>query len=163
MPTPAPHTASAPARRDPRPYIYAAFSFALAALYLLVFRHLAPSTHASTQAIAYSMTAATLAMGVALLVRNPVAWWVAVGGSAYMLLVTVALFFLIIHSAAFLAGVYGAFGKGASSLAYLAAALIIELVGLVPALLLKFLMTRAGRRCFDLPALGAHREASAEA
>jgi len=147
---------------DPRPYVYAALCLALAVLYFVLFRRLIPSVHGSTQAMAYGMMAVMVAMAVALVVRKPWAWWIAVAGSGYMLLMTLALFFLVIHSAAFLGGVYGAFGQGAASMAYLGAALIIQAVGLVPGLLMKFLMTRAGRRCFGLEPLWARRSAAAE-
>jgi hypothetical protein len=53
---------------------------------------------------------------------------------------------VIIVSAAFLAGVYGALGMMAAVFALLAAALMIEAVVLVPLFQLKFLMTRGGKR-----------------
>ena len=126
--------------RDPRPYIYSALCLGLAVLYLVLFRRVIPSTHAGTQAMAYGMISAMAAMSAALLARTRWTWWVAVAGCGVMLLMAVVLFALIVYSAAFLAGVYGAFGQGAASMALLADALIIEAVGLVPALLLKFLM-----------------------
>jgi len=137
--------------RDVRPVIYAVVCAALAVVYFVVFRRLIPSTHASTQAIAYTTMAVMVVIAAATIARTRWSWWIAIGGCAYMLAVTVALIVLLVHSAAFLAGVYGAFGRGAASMAYLAAALVIEAVGLVPALLLKFLRTRAGRRCFGVP------------
>ena len=145
--------------RDPRPYIYAAFCMGMALLYLVLFRHLIPSSHGSTQAMAYSMMVAMAAMSVALVLRKPWSWWIGTVGCGYMLLITLVLFVLVLHSAAFLSGVYGAFGKGASSMAYLGAAMIIQAVGLVPALLLKFLMTRAGRRSFGLQPLWPRADA----
>jgi hypothetical protein len=49
--------------------------------------------------------------------------------------------------------VYGAFGKGAAAGIMGAMALIFELVGILPTLQAKFLMTRAGRRAFGLEPL----------
>ena len=139
--------------RDLRPYIYAALCLGLAVVYLILFRSTIPSKHAITQVMAYSMVVVMVANAVALLVRQKWSWWVGVVGSGYMVLVCILLFFVLIHSAAFLSGVYGAFGKGAAGMLYLAAALIVEIIALIPALLMKYLMTRAGRRQFGLEPL----------
>jgi hypothetical protein len=56
----------------------------------------------------------------------------------------------ILISAAFLAGVYGAFGKAASTFAVVSVALIVEVVALLPIVQIKFLMTRAGRRAYGM-------------
>ena len=137
-------------KADVRPYIYGGLCLIMAIVYFILFRRMIPSTHGSTQALAYSMIIVMAVMGVAMVVRHKWSWWVGIVGSGYMLLLTIILFFLIIQSAAFLSGVYGAFGKGASSMAYLGAAVIIEAVALLPALMMKYLMTRAGRRGFGL-------------
>lgn len=139
--------------RDLRPYIYAALCLALAIAYLILFRSTIPSKHGLTEAMAYSMIAVMVANAVALMVRHRWSWWVGVIGSGYMVVVCIILFFVLIHSAAFLSGVYGAFGKGAAGMLYLAAALIVEIIGLIPVLLMKYLMTRAGRRWFGLEPL----------
>jgi hypothetical protein len=57
-------------------------------------------------------------------------------------------------SAAFLAGVYGAFGQAAATFALVMVALVIELVALLPIVQVKYLMTRAGRRAFGVPPRG---------
>jgi hypothetical protein len=54
----------------------------------------------------------------------------------------------LLASAAFLAGVYGAFGKAAASGALIAVALVIEVVALLPIVQVKYLMSRAGRRVY---------------
>ncbi len=70
-----------------------------------------------------------------------------------MLVLTIVLLGLLLASAAFLSGVYGAFGKAAASGVLAGAALVVELVAILPALQVKYLLTRAGRRAFGLPAL----------
>ena len=73
-----------------------------------------------------------------------------IAGGTTLLLWTVGFIVLLLTTAAYLSGVYGAFGKAASSGALLAAALMFEAVALVPALQLKWALTRAGRRAFGV-------------
>jgi hypothetical protein len=67
-----------------------------------------------------------------------------------MILSTILLIIRVLVSAAFLAGVYGAFGKAAATSALIGVALVIEVVALVPLFQVKYLMTRAGRRAFAM-------------
>jgi hypothetical protein len=142
-PDPAPR-----ARRDPRPFIYAGFDFGFAILYAVVFTSVIPNRHAWAQVLLYGLPVLAVAMGVAMLVRGAWGWRIAAGCCGLMLGLTVVLLALLLTSAAFLAGVYGAFGLAASMLALVGAALVVELVALLPAFQLKYLMTRAGRRRF---------------
>jgi hypothetical protein len=50
--------------------------------------------------------------------------------------------------------VYGAFGRGAAMMVLLAVLLSIQLIALLPALQLKYLLSRAGRRHHGLEPLG---------
>jgi len=77
-------------------------------------------------------------------------WWLAIGAATGVLLVTVLLIIRVLISAAFLAGVYGAFGKGAAMSGLIGVALLVEVVALVPLLQLKYLRTRAGRRLYGM-------------
>ena len=63
-------------------------------------------------------------------------------------LVALAILLIVrlVVSAAFLAGVYGAFGQSAAGGSLIGAALVIEIVGLLPLFQLKYLRTAAGRR-----------------
>lgn len=120
----------------------------MAVLYALVLFVVIPSRHTWVQGLSILVVAAPLAMAAAMLIRAPWSWALGVASSALLLGLALLLLVLTVSSAAFLAGVYGAFGLAASALALVAAALIIELVALLPAFQLKFLLTRAGRRCF---------------
>jgi hypothetical protein len=78
-----------------------------------------------------------------------------------VLLLEVVLLITIVMSAAYLAGVYGAFGEGAALMTLLAGFVTIQLIAILPAFQLKFLMTRAGKRCFGLGAkAGATKESA---
>src|SRR4029078_9472942 len=66
---------------------------------------------------------------------------------------SVSVIFLLVRiliSAAFLSGVYGAFGKAAAMTSLVAVALIVEVVALLPIVQFKFLMSRAGRRAYGV-------------
>lgn len=133
--------------RERRPYLYAGFDFAFAAVYAFLLAQV-PTRHPLHAALLWSTVAAVALAGAGMLVRNRWGWRLAVAGCGLLLVVTVALLVLVLLSASFLAGVYGSMGRGAALMALLAGALIVELCGLLPALQLKFLMTRAGRRWF---------------
>lgn len=141
---------AAPLRRDIRRYLYAGIDVVMAIVYVGILSAGLASQHASTQTMLWSLVGLVLVMGACMFVRNKWSWRVAVGACGAMLLLAVVLLVLILMSAAFLSGVYGAFGKAASTFALLAAALIVELIALLPAFQLKFLLTRAGRRSFGL-------------
>jgi|GEM_PF-1458101 len=136
--------------REIRPYIYAGLCFFLAVVYLILFLSVLPNRHAWAQALLYSFPAAVTVMGAAMLVRRPGSWWVAVIAGCFMLTAWIITLVLILMTASFLAGVYGAMGKAASTFALVAAVLSFQVVALGPMLQLKFLMTRAGRRWFRL-------------
>ena len=91
------------------------------------------------------------AMSVFSLVRKPWARRIVVGACACLLLFEVILLGLFISSAAFLSGVFGSFGTGGAGLVLLLGVLSIQLVALLPALQMKFLMTRAGRLAYRSP------------
>jgi len=112
------------------------------------------SRHGWASALLWSMVLMAVAMGVSMFVRNKWGWRAAAACCGALLLIWVFLLAVVLMSASFLAGVYGSFGHAAAMGALAIAALTVELVALLPALQLKFLMTRAGRRHFGLERLG---------
>ena len=120
----------------------------MALLYAYVLFILVPNRHAWVQFLCGLVVLAPVAMAGSMLVRRSWTWWAGMAGCGLLLLLTVVFLILTLMSAAFLAGVYGSIGQAASAIALVAAALIIELMGILPALQMKFMMTRAGRRCF---------------
>src|SRR5690606_11782446 len=136
-------------RRDARASIYAGFDFLFAAIYAGLLLQV-PTRHAVHGALLWGTVGAVPLAGAGMLWPHRWGWRVAAAGCGAVLLVGAALLGLLLLSASFLSGVYGGMGKGAALIALLVGALVIELVGFLPALQLKFLMTRAGRRAFGL-------------
>jgi hypothetical protein len=153
-PSPAPAQASAPGaarpRSDPRRWIYGGLDLVFAAAYAFAIWKVIPNRLPSAAAHLWTFPVATLAMAVGTLLGGRKGWWIAVIGGSAILASTFALIVRIAISAAFLAGVYGAFGKAAATFSLVMIALVIELVALLPLLQVKYLMTRAGRRACGL-------------
>jgi hypothetical protein len=146
-------------RRDRRPLIYAVLDQIFVVIFAYVMWAVIPNRHASAFVHLWSLPVflQVAAIGSALsLVKSEgvrrVAWWLAIVGGSGLLAVTLLLIIRVLVSAAFLAGVYGAFGKAAATSALIGVALIVELVALLPLFQVKYLMSRAGRRAFSIPA-----------
>lgn len=135
-------------RTDPRVFIYAGFDFAMAVVYAIVFTRYLPAYRAGPALLCWLLVAAVAAMGVGMLLRGRWGWRLAVGACGTLLALEVVILVLMLTAAAFLSGVYGSFGRGGAGMAVLVALLTIEIIALLPALQLKFLMTRSGRRAF---------------
>lgn len=149
--------ASATRRRDLRPYIYTALDEILFVAFFIVLSEVIPNRMKS--ATIHLWTIPILVQGMAigmgchihktLRVRR-IGWWIAVVSGSLLLLSTILLIVRVLVSAAFLAGVYGAFGKAAAMSALIGVALVIEVVALIPIFQVKYLMTRAGRRAYAM-------------
>jgi hypothetical protein len=129
-----------------RPYVYVAFDVVFAAVYVWISRTLIPTSDGSFELLSLGLAAAALAMGVGTLIRRRWAWWVGVVGCGALLLGATLILVGLAMSAAFLAGVYGAFGKGAAALTVIAIALAVELYALLPLFQLGYLLSPSGRQ-----------------
>src|SRR5215831_10559919 len=78
-----------------------------------------------------------------------IGWRVAIVAGSALLASTILLIVRLVASAAFLAGVYGAFGQAAAASALVGVALVIELVALLPIVQIRYLLSRAGRRAYE--------------
>ena len=152
-------TAPAPARvverRDIRPYVYFGLNQLFVIIYFYVLTYVIPNRlmSAAVHMWALPVLMQLMAIGMATkFVRAPelqrMGWWLAVGAASLLVLATILLIIRVLVSAAFLSGVYGAFGKAAAMSALIGVALVVELVALLPLLQIKYLMTRAGRRVY---------------
>jgi hypothetical protein len=149
---PAP-TSPLPRRHDLRPYIYCGLDqlFAIAYGYVVAValpnRLPSASIHLWTfpvlmQLFAIGTSAAWWPAG------RRVGWWIAIGAGSALLLSTIVLIARLIASAAFLAGVYGAFGQAAAQSVIVGVALVIQFVAMLPVVQIRYLRSRAGRRVY---------------
>lgn len=139
-----------PAAQDSRRWIYGALAGLFAIVYGLLMWKVIPNRLPSAMLHLATVPLFTLVMAIGTLVGGRFGWWLGVTGGSLVLLSTIVLIARILASAAFLAGVYGAFGKAASTFALVSVALIVELVGILPICQVKFLMSRQGRRTFGV-------------
>lgn len=140
-------------KTDLRPTIYGALDQIFAIIYTYAVVEVIPNRLVTASVHLWSLPLLAEAMALGTLAvwlprARRIGWWVAVVAGSLLLLSTVILILRIVVSAAFLAGTYGAFGKAAASTAMIGAAIVIELVALLPVFQVKYLMTRAGRRAY---------------
>ena len=139
--------------RDPRLVIYAALDQIAAVAYAYVLLRVIPNRLPSATVHLWTIPVGVQAMAIGMASwwiprARRVGWWIAVIGGSLVLLSTIVLIARMIASAAFLAGVYGGFGKAAATGAIVGAALVVEVVVLLPIVQVKYLLTRAGQRAF---------------
>ena len=141
------------ARRDVRPLIYFALDELCVAGYAYVLAAMIPNRLPSA---AIHLWALPVAMQVMAAGTLAVAWprarragrRVALVAGTVVLALVIGVIVRVLVSAAFLAGVYGAFGRAAATAALIAIALIVELCALLPVVQVKYLMSRAGRAAY---------------
>ncbi|HEY3355666.1 MAG TPA: hypothetical protein VGQ83_20610 [Polyangia bacterium] len=127
-------------------WIYGSLDLLFAALYA-AFALLGPGRNAAITACVLGLAALLAGSGVGLLAGG--ARWarrLAVATSVLLLAAAFLAIALLVVSAAYLRGVYGGFGAGAAVTCLVAAALIVELVGLLPIFQLRFLLRRLDPR-----------------
>jgi hypothetical protein len=142
--------AGGPVMPDSRRWIYGGLASLFAVIYALLMWKVIPNRLPSAMLHLATVPAFTLLMAVGTLIGGRIGWWLAVVGGSIVLFSTILLIARILASAAFLAGVYGAFGKAASTFALVSVALLVEVVGLLPICQVKFLMSRPGRRAYGV-------------
>jgi hypothetical protein len=135
---------------DVRRWIYGVADIVFTIGYLWVFTALLHNRFGWARAILYILPLCTLVMAIGTLVSGRGGWIATIAGGAGMLLWTVGFIILLLVTASYLAGVYGAFGKAAASGAILSTAFVVQFAATLPALQLKWAMTRGGRRAFGL-------------
>ena len=136
---------------DVRRWIYGGLALVFGLLQGILIWKVVPNRLPSASFHLWTVPVLTFAMGVGTLLGGPRGWWIAIVSGSAVLFSTILLIVRIVISAAFLSGVYGAFGKAAAMTALMSVALIVELVALLPIVQLKYLMTRAGRRNYSVP------------
>ena len=138
------------ATSDPRRWIYGVVALGFAIVYMLCLVYVMPNRLPGAALHLWSIPVFTLVMATGTLAGGRLGWWFGVLGGSAVLLATIFAIVRILASAAFLAGVYGAFGKAASTFAFVAVALMVEAVALLPICQIKWLMSRTGRRTYGV-------------
>jgi len=140
---------------DARPYIYLGLNQVFVVLYVIVLLYVIPNRlmSATVHLWALPVLMQLMAIGMASIFLHPdvrrIGWWLAMAAASLLVLITIMLIIRVLVSAAFLSGVYGAFGKAAALSALIGVALVVEAVALLPLFQIKYLMTRAGRRVYS--------------
>lgn len=141
-------------KRDIRPYIYLALNqlFALGYFYIVisVIPNRLPSAKVHLYAVPIVMQ--IVALGAATIFvpsLRKIGRIVVIAGLSLLLALAIVLIIRVLISAAFLSGVYGAFGKAAASTALMGVAIVVEAVALLPLFQIKYMRTRAGRRAYS--------------
>jgi hypothetical protein len=144
-------TPPASTRRDLRRWIYGSLNVLFAAVFAVAISRVVPNRLPSASIHLWTIPLALGVMAAGTLAGQRRGWWTAVIAGSALLLSTFVLIVRILISIAFLAGVYGGFGKTAAILGLVVIVLVIVLVALLPIAQVKFLMTRAGRRTYGMP------------
>lgn len=137
--------------KDPRPWIYGGLDILFAVSQAVLIWKVVPNRLPSASLHLWTLPIAMFAMGIGTMLRSRIGWKIAVIAGSVALVSTILLIARIIVSAAFLSGVYGAFGKAAAMTALTSVALIVELVALLPIVQVKYLLTRSGRIVYGVP------------
>ncbi|MBZ0236687.1 MAG: hypothetical protein K8M05_30445 [Deltaproteobacteria bacterium] len=150
---PAPAAARVTPARDPRRWIYIGADIVFTIGFLWAFSELLHNRFGWARGILYVLPACTLIMAVGTAVRGKWGWIATLVGGTGMILWAIAFIIVLLVTASYLSGVYGAFGKAAASGAILSTAFVVQFAATLPALQMKWAMTRGGRRAFGLTPL----------
>jgi len=135
---------------DPRRWIYGGIGLVIAIVQAYCVIAVIPNRLPSAALHLWTFPVLTFVMAVATLSGVRMAWWIAVMAGGALLLSVMLVIVRILVSAAFLAGVYGAFGKAAATFSFVAIALIMQVVALIPIFHIRWLMSRRGKRAFGV-------------
>ncbi|HEY4238266.1 MAG TPA: hypothetical protein VGM88_00545 [Kofleriaceae bacterium] len=140
-----------PGRGDLRRWIYGGLDVLFAAVYIVAIAKVIPNRNLSASIHLWTLPIFTLVLAAATVYGGQLGWKAGIAAGSALLLSAFLLILRILISAAFLAGVYGGFGKAAASFALAMVAIVVEIVVLLPIVQVKYLMSRAGRRAFGAP------------
>lgn len=151
----APAAATPPTRRprtDPRRFIYGGLDLILVALLSYMIVKIVPNRLPSASVHLWSLPIGVAVMAMGTLQGKPIGRKIALVAGSVVLFSVILMIARIVVSAAFLSGVYGAFGRAAAATALTGIALLVQIVGLLPLVQVKYLMSRAGKRAYAVTA-----------
>jgi hypothetical protein len=125
--------------------IFGALDIVFGWIYLLSFIYVVPPYSETLEVPIYALSFFMMAAGAALLVGKRWSYWLGVVAAGVLGVVCLAVVSLLIASAAYLYGLYGAFGKGATYVTLFAISLVVTWFGLLPIFQLWGLLRRPVR------------------
>ena len=126
--------------------LFGALDFVFAWIYLLIFIYVVPPFDPMIKWLAYLVSIAVMAGAVVMWKGGRIGMWTGLGVAVFLLVVCFTLVGLLVASAAYLYGLYGAFGKGATYVTLFAISLVVTYVGLLPSFQLSYLLRARPKR-----------------
>jgi hypothetical protein len=123
--------------------LHGAANLAFAALYAWLGWSVVPGRGAGWNAALGGVVALVAAAGLGLLVVGRRARVLAIAAQVVLLVFGAVVVAGLVASAAYLRGVYGPIGRGLAGASVVAAALVVQLVGILPVVQLRFLLGEA--------------------
>ena len=120
--------------------VFGLLDFLFAWTYLLIFIYVVPPFDPTVKWLAYAVTFAVMAGGLVMWAGGRVGYWTGISVAAFLLAVCFLVVGLLVASAAYLYGLYGAFGKGATYVTLFAVSLVVTYVGLLPVFQMAYLL-----------------------
>jgi len=128
--------------------IFGGLDFLFGWLYLLIFIYAVPSFDPTVRILTYVGSIAIIVAGAVMLAGGRVGYWVGVGVAGFLLLLCFALVAMLVAAAAYLYGLYGAFGKGATYVTLFGISLVVAYIGLLPIFQMAYLLRREVRTSY---------------
>ncbi len=120
--------------------VFGVIDFVFAWLYLLIFIYVVPPFDPMVQWTAYALSLAIMGAALPMWWGGRIGLWTGISVAVFLLLVCFSVVGLLVASAAYLYGLYGAFGKGATYVTLFAISLVVTYLGLLPIFQLSYLV-----------------------
>ena len=125
--------------------IFGALDLAFGLVYLLSFIYVVPPYSDVLKVPVYGLSILLICAGFLMLFTQKLGFWVGVLAGGVLAIVCLTLVGLLVASAAYLYGLYGAFGKGATYVTLFVISLVVTWFGILPGFQLYGLLRRPVR------------------
>lgn len=112
--------------------IYGVLDIAFGLVYLLSFIYVVPPYSGSVTVSVYGLSVLLIGAGILMVSTKKPGYWAGVVAGGGLLLTCLVLLGLLTASAAYLYGLYGAFGKGAAYVTFFVMSLVVTWFGILP-------------------------------
>jgi hypothetical protein len=128
--------------------IYGALDLIFAWVYLLSFIYAVPPYSQAIKVAVYVVCIIVMIGGLGLILARRWGYWLGLAAAGVLMAVCVFTVLTLVASAAYLHGLYGAFGKGATYITLFAISVVIAYFGLLPGFQLHGLLKKEVRQRF---------------